>query len=228
LAAPVEVGIIDTAAVEILVHGVERRLVAGVGVDRGHETMLDADRVVQHLDDRRQAVGRARGVGDDHVVPGELVVVDAVDDREVGMVGRRGDQHALGARVDMGRRRLLGGEEARALERDVDAQRLVRQLGGIALGGDLHLAAPDVDRIAVDLDLAVEAAVHRIEAEQVGIGLDRAEIVEADDLDVGAAGLGDGAQDVAADAAEPVDGDPDGHCLTSKYRSSSPAKRATR
>src|ERR1700716_4186405 len=61
LAAPVEVGIIDSAAaVEVLVHGVERRLVACVGVDRGHESMLDADRVVQHLDDRRQAVGRAR------------------------------------------------------------------------------------------------------------------------------------------------------------------------
>ena len=57
-------------AVEILVHGVERRLVAGVGVDGGHEALLDADRVVQHLGDRRQAVGRARGVGDDHVVPG--------------------------------------------------------------------------------------------------------------------------------------------------------------
>src|SRR5260370_12885234 len=31
----------------------------------------------------------SRGVGDDHVVPGKLVVVDAIDDREVGMVGRR-------------------------------------------------------------------------------------------------------------------------------------------
>jgi hypothetical protein len=79
------------------VHGVERRLVAGIGVDRGHEAGVDADGVVQHLGDRRQAVGGAGGVGDDLVILGQLVVVDAVDDREVGAVGRRRDQHALGA-----------------------------------------------------------------------------------------------------------------------------------
>jgi hypothetical protein len=39
-------------AVEVLVHRVERRLVTRVGVDRGHEAMIDADRVVEDLDDR--------------------------------------------------------------------------------------------------------------------------------------------------------------------------------
>jgi hypothetical protein len=53
--------------------------------------------------------------------------------------------------------------------------------------GDLDLAAADVDRVAVDLHLAREAAVHAVEAEQVGVGLDRAEIVDRHDLDVGAA-----------------------------------------
>ena len=50
---------------------------------------------------------------------------------------------------------------------------------------------------------------------QVGVGLDRSEIVDGDDLDVGAAGFDDGAKDVAADAAEAVDGNSDGHwrCL---------------
>src|SRR3954447_6937842 len=47
------------------------------------------------------------------------------------------------------------------------------------------------------------------------VGLDRAEIVERDDLNVLAAGLGDGAQDVAADAAKPVNGNPDGHSIDS-------------
>src|SRR6185295_7372235 len=36
-----------TAAIEILVHGVERWLVASVGVDGGHEAGLDPDGVVQ-------------------------------------------------------------------------------------------------------------------------------------------------------------------------------------
>jgi len=45
----------------------------------------------------------------------------------------------------------------------------------------------------------------------MGVGLDRAEVVDADDLDVLAAGLGDGPQDVAADAAKTVDSDADCH-----------------
>ena len=49
----------------------------------------------------------------------------------------------------------------------------------------------------------------------MGVGLDRAEIVDADDLDVGAAGFDDGAEDVPADAAEAVDANPDGHVLLS-------------
>src|SRR5271166_2383391 len=50
------------SAVKVLVQRVERRLVTGVGMDRRHEAVLDADGVVENLDDRRQAVRRARGV----------------------------------------------------------------------------------------------------------------------------------------------------------------------
>jgi hypothetical protein len=46
------------------------------------------------------------------------------------------------------------------------------------------------------------------------VGLDRAEVVDADDLDIGAAAFGDGAQDVAADTAKSIDGDADGQCVT--------------
>jgi len=49
--------------------------------------------------------------------------------------------------------------------------------------------------------------VHRIVLEQMGVGLNRAEVVDGDDLDVLAAGFVDGAQDEAADAAETVDRD---------------------
>ena len=83
---------------------------------------------LQHLGDRREAVGGAGGVGDDHVVLGQLVVVDAIDHGEVGAVGGRRDQHALGAGRQMRRRLVLGGEDAGAFERDVDAEVLPRQL----------------------------------------------------------------------------------------------------
>ena len=48
-----------------------------------------------------------------------------------------------------------------------------------------------------------------VELQQVGVGLDRAQVVDRHDVDVLAAGLIDGANDVAADAAEAVDGDTD-------------------
>ena len=99
LAAPVEVGIMRqrrrAGAVEVLVHGVQRRLVAGIGVDRGHHPLLDADGVVQHLGHRRQAVGGAGRVRDDEIVLGQRVVVHAVDDGLVRAVAGGRDQHAL-------------------------------------------------------------------------------------------------------------------------------------
>src|SRR5690606_38210721 len=68
-------------------------------------------------------------------------------------------------------------------------------------------------RVAVHLHLMREAAVHAVVAQQVRVGLDRAEIVDGDDVDVLAAGFIDGAQDVAADATETVDGNSDSHVL---------------
>ena len=67
---------------------IEDLLVVGVGVDCGHQPALDAQRVVEHLGDRREAIGRARGVRDDAVLGRELVVVDAEDDRQVDALGR--------------------------------------------------------------------------------------------------------------------------------------------
>jgi hypothetical protein len=92
LAAPVDVGIErqrgGAGAVEVLVHRVQRRLVAGVGMHRRHVAVVDADELLQHLGDRRQAVGRAGAVRDDQMVLGEAVMVDAVNGGVVGMVGR--------------------------------------------------------------------------------------------------------------------------------------------
>ena len=82
---------------------------------------------------------------------------------------------------------------------------------GILDRGDLELLLADGDGVALDLDLMREAAVHAVVAQQMRIGLDRAEIVDGDHVDVLAARFVDGAQDVAADAAKSVDGNSDGH-----------------
>jgi hypothetical protein len=79
---------------------------------------------------------------------------------------------------------------------------------------DLDGTAAGVDRIALDGDLAGKAAMHAVIAHQMRIGLDRAEIVDRDDFDVGAAGFVDRAQHVAADAAKTVDGNFHSHSLS--------------
>ena len=62
---------------------------------------------------------------------------------------------------------------------------------------------PTIDGVAVDRDFAGKAAVHGVVAQQMRVGLDRAEIVDGDDLDVLAARLSTiGAQNKAPDAAE--------------------------
>ena len=55
----------------------------------------------------------------------------------------------------------------------------------------------------------------RIKAQQVGVGLNRAKVVDGDDLNVGAPRFNDGAQNVAADAAKSIDGYLDGHGVPS-------------
>ena len=82
---------------------------------------------------------------------------------------------------------------------------------GIALGRAPDGAVADADAVALDRDLAGEAAVHRIVAQQVRVGFHRRQIVDGDDFDIVAVGLDDGAQDIAADAAEAVDGNANRH-----------------
>lgn len=106
---------------------------------------------------------------------------------------------------------VLGGEDAGAFEGDVHLQLGMRQVGRIALGRDLDLARADVDPVFARSHRAGEATVHRVIAEQVGVGLDRTQIVDRHHFDVRAAVLNDRAKDETADAAETIDGDANGH-----------------
>ena len=89
----------------------------------------------------------------------------------------------------------------------------VRQLGRVALGGDLDALAVDDHRVAVGADLAREGAVDAVALEQHGIGLGVGEVVDRDQLEVVIVPLEDGAGDEAADAAETVDCD-FGHAIS--------------
>ena len=89
-----------TGATQVAVRGIQDALVTGVGVGGGHQTLDDAKLVVEHLDERRETVGRARGVGDNLVA---VLVVFGVDTENIGRdvvtLGRGGDDNLLGARL---------------------------------------------------------------------------------------------------------------------------------
>ena len=106
-----------------------------------------------------------------------------------------------------------GAEAARGLDHDVDAELRPRQLRGVALGGDDDPVAVDLDEAVVAADGAREAAVDGVVGEQVrergGVG----DVVDGDDLEIGAA-LEGGAQHAPSDAAEAIDADTSRHAVS--------------
>src|ERR1051325_3104834 len=106
-------------------------------------------------------------------------MVDTHDDRQIGAIGRGRNDDLLCPRLEVLFRR-------------------------VALGGDADLAAADIHPIVAAGYLAREAAMHAVKPQQMRIGLDRAEIVDADNLDLAVLVLVSRAQDKAADAAESV------------------------
>ena len=205
-------------AAEVRVRAVLQHLILRVRVDRRHEAALDPVRLVEDLRDRRDAVRRARRVRDDVVLLRVvLAVVDAEHDGEVRVGRGRGDDDLARAGLKV----LLGAvalrEEAGRLDDDVDAEVAPRKVRGIALGEELDLVSADRDRAVAELDGDGELPEHGVVLEEMGHRLRVAEIVRRDDLEVAAA-VEVRACEVAADAAEAVDPDPD-----LRHRPSSPS-----
>ncbi len=234
----------SAAAAPVLAGGaVDGLLGGGVGVDGGHETLNDAEVVVDDLGEGSQAVGGARGVGDD----GGLAVVGLiVDTHHVhGGIGRGGrDDDALGAALEMGAGLLGSGEDTGRLDDVLGAGRAPGDGSGVALSVELDVLAVDNQAVGGDLDGALELAVGRVVAEHVllqqgcegGVSSDRDRcqgggicmgaravggdnthsilglnegVVDGDNLDLRV--LDGIAEDDAADTAEPVDANLDGH-----------------
>ena len=141
-----------------------------------------------------------------------VAVVDAEDERDV-RVGRGGrDEDLLRAGVEVLLCALAAGEEPGRLEHDVDAEVAPRKPGGVSLREHLHRLTARLDDPVAERDVACERAEHRVVLQEVGHRLRVAEVVERDDLDVGAQLLLR-AEEVAADPAEAVDADPGCHAL---------------
>ncbi len=110
----------------------------------------------------------------------------------------------------MGSGGIALGEEAGRLDHHVDAQVAPRQVLRVALREHLEHIVADSDAVLVHLDRRGECTKDRVVLQQVGHLIERAEVVDADEIDVGAPLLG-GAEEVAANAAKAIDTDAEGH-----------------
>lgn len=141
---------------------------SSVGVDGGHETLNDAELVVDNLGERSQAVGGARSVGDD---VGAAVVLLVVDTHNVhGGVGRRSrDDNLLGTALQVSAGLVDGGEDTSGLDDVVGAGLGPLDVGGVTLGVELDLVAVDNEVVAIVGDLTLEDTVGRVILEHVDL-----------------------------------------------------------
>ncbi len=202
----------SASTAQVAVRTVLQVLVARVGVDRRHQAVLDADRVVGDLRERRQAVRRAGRVGDDVVAV--LVVgveVDAEHDGDVLALGRRGDDDLLDAAAEVLGGVVTRGEEAGRLDHDLGPDGVPVAARAGSRSANTFISSPSITMPCSVASTSpgygprIESYLNRW-ASDLRIG----EVVDGDDVDVGARGLC-GADDVAADAAEAVDADAYGH-----------------
>ena len=187
---------------------VEDALVVGVGVDGGHRAGADAEQALDDEGHGREAVGRTRGVGHDMVFGRIIVpVVHAHDDGEVFLFGRGGDDHLLGAIVDVDMGLLRGTEDAGGFDHHVHAVGAPVQLVGIAFGEAVDVPFADGGVVAFDHGVEFGASVVGVVFQQVEVGFRVKEIVDGDDLHRVPVFAVQGAEHLPADTPETVDAD---------------------
>ena len=175
----------------------------------GHQTVGDAEVVVQHLGDGGQTVGGAAGVGHELHIGGVGVLVHAHDEHGSVVLGGGGHDHVLCTGGDMAGGLLLGQEQARGLDDILSAHFGPGQVGGVTLGEHGDGLAVDHDVIALGGDLTLELAVHGVELQHIGQIIGGTQIVDAHDLNVGMVQAA--AHDHTTDTTETVDTDFDTH-----------------
>ena len=143
----------------------------------------------------------------------DLVEIHAKHDVGVdglGPLARRGDDHLPPPRLKVLRRVRAGTETPGRLDHDVDAELRPRERCRLALGERADLLIIDPDHAVGVRHVRGEAPEHRVEPEQMCQRRRVGDVVDGDDLDVGAMLVG-GADDASADAAEAIDGDTSRH-----------------
>ena len=150
-----------TAAAPILLgSAVYGLLGAGGGMNGGHQTLNDAEVIVDDLGQRRQAVGGAAGVGNNvHILAVGVVVNAHNKGGSLGVLGGGGDDDLLGAALQVGLALFGGGKNAGGLYDIVSAYLAPRNFSGVHQVKDFDRVTVYRELFVLDLHGAVEAAV---------------------------------------------------------------------
>ena len=172
----------------------------------GHQTLDDAELLVQDLGDGSQAVGGAGGVGHEGHVRGVLVVVDAHDEHRGVVLGGSAHDDVLGAGVDVALAQVLAQVLAGALADILSADRSPGDVLDVHGGEHGVLLAVDHQSTVLSGDLAGELAVNAVVLQHIGhiLGVHEG-VVQTDDFHI-VVGQGS-AENEAADTAETIDTD---------------------
>lgn len=151
----------------------------------GHETLDDAEVVVDDLSQRSEAVRGARCVRNDLLAGVAVGVHAAYEHRGVVLRGgRHNDVFGTGCNVSLGF--LLGQEQTGRLYDILGADFVPLQVCGILLGGYAdHVAVHDeLALLHVIVDRTVETAVYRVVLEHVSHVVYRNEVIDTYNLNV--------------------------------------------
>ena len=182
----------------------------------GHQPFFDAESFFQeHMHQRRQAIGRAGGVGND-MMPGRivLVVVYPHHNRDVIPFGGRGNDDLFGPGNQMSFAFVGFGEQAGRFDDELYTKRLPWQIRGILRAHHEDIVAVHDQDIIFQLirgrflggNLALEAALRGIVLQKVGQIIRRNDIADCDHLELFAKAplLCDRAENQPADSAKSV------------------------
>ena len=110
---------------------------------------------------------------------------------------------------------FLGQEQTGGFHDILSAELCPGQISGVALCGDGDLVAVDDDGLLGSLNGAVELAVHGVVLQHVSEVVSGAQVVDADDLDLGEVDAC--AEDHTADASKTIDTNFDRHTFFLHY-----------
>ena len=154
-----DVGSSGTTSTPVLGGGTVDGLLGGSGsMNRGHETLNNAELVVDDLGKGSKAVGGARGVGDDLSLGIVRVEIDTANIHGSVSRGSR-DDDLLGTTLDVGGGLVDGGEDAGGLDNVVGTGLTPGDGSGILLGEDGDLLAVDNELAVLAGDVTLEDTV---------------------------------------------------------------------